>query len=173
MQRRYRRLNRGVAAGIPQLLVSAGCSLVAFTGVWLWWFAEPIAGRVVSTNDITDPYAVQVWMRWLHWGGCYVVGAVVVYMIIRAAVRRDGQRTAFLFVFLIVLGVGVWSGYTVDWEAAQLWSETVGTKLSTGLSLGDGPRLPEELGRARLHLSVLPAAMLIVGITSFLQYRRR
>ena len=112
-------------------------------------------------------------MRRLHWGGCYIVGAVVVFMIMRAAVRREGQRMVFLFLFLIVLGVGVWSGYTVDWEAAQLWSETVGTKLSTGLSLGDGPRLPEDLGRARLHLSVVPAVMLTVGLTAYLQYRRR
>jgi hypothetical protein len=173
MQAGYRRRNRGPAAGIPQLLVLAGCSLVAFTGVWLWWFAEDTTGRVIRENDITDPYAVQLWMRRLHWAGAYVVLAVVVYMILRAAMRREGQRMAFLFVFLIVMGVGVWSGYTVDWDAAQLWSETVGTKLRIGLDLGDGPRLPEELGRARLHLSVVPAAILIVGLASFLQYRRR
>lgn len=161
------------AAGIPELLVSIGCSLVAFTGVWLWWFGEDTTGRVITTNNWTDPFAVQFWMRRLHSFGSYALAAVLVFMVIRAAIRRQGLRIVFLVTFLGFLGIGVWAGLTADWEPARLWSETIGTKLRAGFALGEGPRLPDELGRVKLHLSVVPAALAIVALTSFLHYRRR
>jgi hypothetical protein len=161
------------AARIPELLVSIGCSLVAFTGVWLWWFGEDTTGRVIISNNWTDPFAVQFWMRRLHSFGSYALAAVLVFMVVRAAIRQQGLRIVFLVTFLGFLGIGVWAGLTADWEPARLWSETIGTKLRTGFALGEGPRLPDELGRVRLHLSVVPAALAIVALTSFLHYRRR
>jgi hypothetical protein len=161
------------AARIPELLVSIGCSVVAFTGVWLWWFGEDIAGRVIRRNDWTDPFAAQFWMRRLHSFGSYGLGAVLVFMVMRAAIRRQGLRIVFLVTFLGFLGIGVWAGITADWEPARLWSETIGTKLRTGFALGEGPRFPDELRRVRLHLSIVPAALAIVAMASFLHYRRR
>lgn len=147
--------------------------MVAFTGVWLWWFGEDTTGRIIRQNDFTDPLAVQIWMRRLHAFGSYGLAAVVLFMIIRAAVRQQGLRIVFLGTFLGFLGLGMWAGFNADWDAARLWSETVGSKIRTGIAFGEGPRLPDELGRARLHLSVIPTALAIVGLTSFLHYRRR
>ncbi len=146
--------------------------MVAFTGVWLWWFGENTSNRVIRENDITDPFAVQVWMRRLHIIGTVGLVAVVLLMIVRAVVRRQGWRMVFHVTFLGLMGIGVWAGYDADWDAARLWSQTVGTKLSTGLSLsGDAP-LPERLQSARVHLSIVPAALAAVGLVSFLHYRR-
>jgi len=173
MGQSYRRRGANPAARIPDLLVSIGGSLVAFTGVWLWWFGEDIAGRVIHRGDWTDPFAVQFWMRRLHSFGSYGLVAVLVFMVMRAATRRQGLRIVFLVTFLGFLAIGVWAGITADWEPARLWSETIGTKLRTGFAFDEGPRLPDELGRVRLHLSVVPVALAIVALASLLHYRRR
>ena len=173
MTQRYGRRTSGPGARIPQLLVSVGCSLVAFTGVWLWWFGQNTTGRVVrNNNDITDPFAIQLWMRRLHSFGSYALAAVIVFMIVRAAVQRDAWRAIFLLLFVIFVGIGVWAGATADWDAARLWSETVGGKLRAGFDMGNGPQLPDKLRRARVHLSVVPVAMLVVAVLSLVHYRR-
>ena len=159
-------------ARLPQLLVTIGCSLAAFTGMWLWWFGQDTSGLIIRENDITDPYAVQTWMRRLHTFGAYATAVVVVFMIMRAAAQRQSWRTVFLFAFLLLAVVGIWTGVNADWDAARLWSETMGTKLSAGIDIGDNRRLPDELRVARSHLSVVPAAMLGVAFLSFLHYRR-
>lgn len=173
MARGNRRNRQNPAAHVPELFVSIGCSMVAFTGVWLWWFGEDTTGRIIRDNVWTDPLAVQIWMRRLHAFGSYGLAAVLVFMVLRAAIRQQGLRIVFLVTFLGFLGLGIWAGFNADWEAARLWSNTAGTKLRTAISIGEGPRLPDELGRARLHLSVIPAALAIVALTSFLHYRRR
>ena len=111
-------------------------------------------------------------MRRIHIFGAAGVAVVLVFMVVRAAVRKQGWRILFIVVFLGFLGVGAWAGFTADWEAARLWSDTVGTKARTVIAIGDGARLPDELGRARLHLSIVPAALLIVALSAFMHYRR-
>jgi len=154
-------------------LVSIGCSMVAFTGVWLWWFGEDTTGLVIRENSWTDPLAVQIWMQRLHHYGSYALAVVLVFMVVRAMVRQQGLRIVFLVSFLGFLALGIWAGYNADWEAARVWSDTVGTKGRTVIAVGDGPRLPDALGRVRLHLSVIPIALAIVALISFMQYRRR
>ena len=173
MARRYGRRGTNPAARLPELFVSIGCSAAAFSGFWLWWFGEDITARVIRENDITDPFAVQVWMRRIHLACVVGVAIVLVFMVVRAAIRQQGWRIMFIVVFLGFLGVGAWAGYTADWEAARLWSDTVGTKGRAVIAIGEGARLPDELGRVRLHLSIVPTALLIVGLTSFMHYRRR
>lgn len=173
MARGLRRVDHNPAARIPELLVSIGCSLVAFTGVWLWWFGEDTSGLSIRQNNFTDPVAVQTWMRRLHEFGSYGLAAVLLFMVVRAVIRQQGLRIAFLATFLGFLGLGMWAGFNADWESARAWSETAGTKLRAGIAIGEGPRLPDDLGRARLHLSVIPAALAIVGLSSLLHYRRR
>ena len=147
--------------------------MVAFTGVWLWWFGEDTTGRVIRENSWTDPLAVQIWMQRLHHYGSYALAVVLVFMVVRAMVRQQGLRIVFLVSFLGFLALGIWAGYNADWEAARVWSDTVGTKGRTVIAVGDGPRLPDALGRVRLHLSVIPIALAIVALISFMQYRRR
>ncbi len=172
MAQQYRRASTAPTARLPELFFSISASMVGFTGAWLWWFGENIRNRVIRENDITDPYAVQLWMRRLHTFGTWLLVAVVVLMIIRAALRQQGWRMMFLFAFLVFIGIGVWAGYDTDWDAARLWSETIGTKLSAGLNLDGGPELPDQLQSARVHLSIIPAALAAVGLISFLHYRR-
>ena len=161
------------AARLPELFVSIGCSATAFSGFWLWWFGEDISVRVIRENDFTDPYAVQVWMRRIHWFAAVSVGVVLVFMVVRAVIRQQGWRIIFILVFLGFLGVGAWAGYTADWEAARLWATTVGTKGRAVIALGEGATLPDELGRVRLHLSIVPTALMIIALSSFMHYRRR
>jgi len=172
MAQSYRRVSKSPAARLPQLLVAMGCSLTAFTGVWLWWFGEDVAPRVGSVNRLTDPHTVHLWMGRLHWIGGYVVSTVIVFMILRAVARRAPWQLLFLALFLGLLGVGIWAGYTADWESARLWASTVGTKMTAGMNFGDRPGLPADLRRARVHLSIVPASMLVVALVSFRHYRR-
>lgn len=167
-----RQSNSMPTARIPELLFSVSASVVAFSGAWLWWFGQNIRDRVIRSNDIADPYAVQVWMRRLHSIGTWVLIGTVVVLILRAASRRQGWSMVFLFAFLVFAGVGIWTGYDADWDGARLWSETVGTKLAVGADLGDGPPLPSDLQRARVHLSIIPATLLAVGLLALAQYRR-
>lgn len=173
MARAYGRRGTNPAARLPELFVSIGCSFAAFSGFWLWWFGEDITGRVVRENDITDPFAAQVWMRRIHLIAVAVVALVLLFMVVRAVVRQQGLRVVFIAVFLAFLAVGAWAGYTADWEAARLWSDTVGTKGRAVMAIGEGATLPDELGRVRLHLSVIPTALLMVALSSFMHYRRR
>lgn len=173
MARAYGRRGTNPAARLPELFVSIGCSATAFSGFWLWWFGEDITARVIRENDFTDPFAVQVWMRRIHLFSAGVVAVVLLFMVLRAVIRQQGWRIAFILVFLAFLGVEAWAGYTADWEAARLWSDSVGSKGRTIIAIGEGARLPDELGRVRLHLSIVPTALLIVALSAFMHYRRR
>ena len=172
MALRYGRRALNPAARLPELFMSIGCSMTVFSGFWLWWFGEDIAARVVRENDFTDPYAVQVWMRRIHLFGAIGVGVLLTFIVARAAIRQQGWRIMFIVVFLGFLVLEVWARITADWGAVRLWSDTIGTKGRAVIAIGDGARLPDELGRVRLHLSVVPIALLIIGLSSFMQYRR-
>ena len=169
----YREYRRSPTARVPQLLVSIGCSISAFTGVWLWWFGQDISNRVGISNSFTDPFAAQAWMRRLHWGASIGVCIVIGFMTLRAVVaRHGGWRVFFLVLFLVLLGIGLWSGYEADWNQARMWSETVGSKFGIGINLGDRPSLPPGLRDARVHVAIVPAALAIVALASFYNYRQ-
>jgi len=173
MANRHRRDSLSPTARIPQLIVSVGCSLVAFSGVWLWWFGQDISDRVGITNDLDDPLAPQVWMRQLHRGAAYAVAMIIFLMVVRALVQRGGGwRVLFLVLFLLLLGVGFGTGFVAEWNEARVWSETTGGKVRAGLDLTDLPPLPDSLRQVRVHLSIVPAALLVVALGSFYQYRR-
>lgn len=159
-------------ARIPELALSCSAALVVVTGAWLWWFGQNTRNQVIRANDLSDQYALQIWTRRVHAISTWVLIGAVVLLVIQAARRGFGWRVLFLLAFLVFAGVAVWSGYDADWEAARLWSETVGTKLAVGLPIGDAPALPADLDSSRLHLSVIPAVLVATGLLAVLQHRR-
>lgn len=172
MAQQYRRSSTAPTARLPELFVSISGSLVAFTGAWLWWFGQDTRNRVVRDNEITDPIAIQVWMRRLHQIGTWVLVGLVILMIVRAARRHQGWRMVFLVAFLAFMAAGIWAGFDADWNDARLWSETNGTKMSAIINWGDGPPLPDGLRSARVHMAIIPGVLAGVGLLSFLHYRR-
>lgn len=172
MARYVDRMHATPGARIPELVLSIGAALVAVTGAWLWWFGENTANQVVRTNDLSDQYSVQVWVRRAHSVSTWLLIGAAVVMVLRAAQRRYGWQVVYLLAFLVFAAVAVWSGLGADWDAARLWSATTGSKLAVGLPLDDSPPLPTPLDDARLHLSIVPAVLLATAVLALLQQRR-
>lgn len=155
-------------AQLSQLLVSGLGAIVAMSGVWLWFLSER-SGRLAGLDD---PFVAHRWIGRIHWVAAIVLGVVIGFMALRAISEAQGWSFVFLALFMFLLVIGFVTGYQTDWDAARLWASTVGSKFGTGLQLGDGPALPRSLREVRVHLSIVPAALLAVTVGSFWRYRR-
>lgn len=155
-------------ADFAQLMVTGLGALVIATGVWLWFLGE----RSGTLAGIEDPFVAHRWIGAIHWIASIGFAVVIASLLFRAVFESHGMQAVLLLIVAVLLAAGFATGYRADWDASRLWASTTGSKVSVGLPFGDGASLPASLRDVRVHVALVPAALLLITIASLWHYRR-
>jgi hypothetical protein len=159
---------------VLQLVLMLAAAVTAVSGLWLWFFSEPSAlqGAIGRGVEIAEPFTLHLWVKRLHVVATVVVALSAVAILVRAVVSRAHWELVFLVTLGILLGLGYWSAFAVDWHEVGLWRLTLGTKFDAFSPLADAPSLDGQLPRFRIHVVFVPALMTVLGIAALTAHRR-
>lgn len=159
---------------VLQVVLTLAAAVTAVSGLWLWFFSDPNAlqGAIASGPDLAEPFTLHLWVRRLHVVATVVVSLTAIAILVRAAVSRAHWELIFLIALVILLGLGYWSAFAVDWRELGLWRLTIDTKFDAFSPLAEAPSLDGQLPRFRIHVVFVPALMSVLAIFALAAHRR-